>query len=781
MDEIIEDEPNEQEESTDAPDDDAAVNEEIIKKAKERFKQAYEYHKDNFESCGKAQDFIAGDQWPQQIKNERLNNDRPCLTLDHLNQYVRHVVNVGLMQSRDVRVLAMSGEADDKVGEILAGMVRQITQTSTAKVAYETGLRHACQVGFGYWRVKVQNIPKTDLMEITVRKIKEPRMVLMDPFCEYPDGRDSVYAFVMVKLTRTEFEEQYPEAAQQGAKSWHDMDSTKIMPWIGEGSMVVAEYYYLDKSDNTMKWAILCPDMVLSKGIHHGDVMPIVRVIGEEYEQEGKERWRGMISESAMDAQRAYNYSSSAFIEAVALAPLAPFIAAEGQVEDFQTEWKDAHRVPRSVLRYTPVTVGGVVVPPPTRSEPAGIPNGWQGMMTNLIGDTQMIIGMGQPSVMGTGGAPVQSGAGINAQQEPGEVNTFHFQDHWHMAIEQTGRVILAMIPHVYTEPQAVKIVGEDGIPNTAIVNPNQQQTIVEDKDSMNKVLSTSYNPNIGRYDVAISTGPSSASKKLEANKLLMTVVNADPSIMQKAGDLVVASMDMAGADVLAKRLKALLPPGTTEEPSGQMIIIQQLQEQLSQLQQDNQEMEKILLAEREKYQAKMAETELKAQSDLSMAKLENSADLFQQKLNDDNTMRLASIKAQNDLEISTQNNIVKVMIAKIQAKNKLDVELIKQFNQASTEPTHEDRMAGYMSVMEGLGKEEEHEFEETAPTPQPQPVPSPAPQKKGWKILKDAEGNMTHIVPLGGEGDIWEINRDEVGNMAGLTPKTTSQESYNG
>lgn len=683
-------------------------NDKILKKANEQFKQFYEYHKDNFEACGKAQDFIAGDQWPSTIKSERVNNDRPCLTLDHLNQYVRHVVNVGMMQSRDVRVLAMSGEADDKVGEILAGMVRQITQTSTAKVAYETGLRHACQVGFGYWRVKVQPIPNTELVEITVRKIKEPRMVLMDPFCDYPDGRDSVAAFVLVKLTRSEFEEQYPEAAKNGAKSWHQMDSTKIMPWIGEGSMVVAEYYYLDKADGTMKWAILCPDTVLSKGIHHGNIMPIVRVIGEEYEQEGKERWRGMISESAMDAQRAYNYSSSAFIEAVALAPLAPFVAAEGQIEQHMNDWKDAHKTPRAVLRYTPTSVAGIAVPPPTRSEPAGIPAGWQGMMTNLIGDTQMIIGMGQPSVMGTGGAPVQSGAGINAQQEPGEINTFHFQDHWHMAIEQTGRIIIAMIPHVYTTPQAVKITGEDGIMKTAMINPEQEQTMVETEDAMSKVLSTSYNPNIGRYDVAISTGPSSASKKMEASKLLMTVVNADPTIMQKAGDLVVASMDMAGADVLAKRLKALLPPGTTEEPSGQMVIIEQLQGQLQQLQQDNAEMEKILLAEREKYQAKLLETKLDAQAEMSMVKLENHADLFRQKLDDDNTIQLATIKSQTDLEINTQSNIVKIIIAKIQAKTKIDVEIIKQFNAATTAPTHEGRMSGYMDVMNGLNEGEE-------------------------------------------------------------------------
>lgn len=717
--------------------------------AKERFKQTYEAHREDFESCADVQTFIAGDQWPQGIARDRKAHDRPCLTLDHLNQYVRHVVNAGLLQSRDVRVLAMSGEADEKVGEILAGMIRQITQTSTSKVAYETGLRHACQIGFGYWRVKVQAIPKTNLMEMTIRKIKDPRMVLMDPFCEYPDGRDAHYCFVLSKLTATEFKAQYPEAVEAGASSWHSMDTSQTLPWIGEGSMVVAEYYYRDP-DGTMRWAVLCPNWVLSEGVHHGDVMPIIRSVGEEFEVDGKERKRGMINGSSMDAQRAYNYASSAFIEAVALAPLAPFVAAEGQIDQYRKEWSEAHRVPRAVLPYTPVSLAGQPVPPPQRSEPAGIPQGWQGMMTNLISDTQMIMGLSQPSTLGTGGAPVQSGAGINAQQEPGEINTFHYHEHWHMAIEQTGRVILAMIPHVYTQAQAVKITGDDGAMNTAMLNPQQAQTMVEERDAYDKVLSTSYNPTIGRYDVAISTGPSSASKKMEANKLLMTVVNANPDIMKIAGDLIIGSFDMAGADVLAKRLKAQLPPGTTEEQTGQLAMLAQAQAQNQEMQQELADMEKILLAEREKSQAKLLQAQMDNASALQQVQINTHAEMLKQRLDDQNAVQLATLKSQTDLETNTQDNIVKVLIAKMQAKSKIDLESIKSLNAATQDPTHDGRMSGYLGVMEDLADPVEIPI---APPPEPQ---TPRPQR-GWQIVRDAEGNIAQLVPMDEENPVRE------------------------
>lgn len=728
-----------------APDPAGAAEDEtkaLLDLAEERFKQAYEAHKDDFESCEEVQEFIAGDQWPQGIKSEREFQDRPCLTLDHLNQYVRHVVNSGLMRSRDVRVLPMSGEADEKVGEILAGMIRQITQTSTAKVAYETGLRHACQVGYGYWRCKVLPIPGTGLFEITVRKIFDPRMVLFDPFCEYPDGRDAHYVFVLSKLTKSEFRSQYPGAAAEGCKSWHTLDTSSTLPWINTDAMVVAEYYYRN-TDGTVLWAVLCPDKILASGKHHGDVMPIIRTVGEEFENDGKQRRRGMINGSSMDAQRAYNYSSSAFIEAVALAPLAPFVAAEGQVEQFVGEWKEAHRVPRAVLRYNPQSVGGQLVPVPSRSQPAGIPEGWQGMMTNLIADTQMIMGLAQPSVLGTGGAPVQSGAGIEAQQAPGDVNTFHFHEHWYMAIEQTGRVLLAMIPHVYNAPQAVKIVGDDGVMRTAMINPGQGKVIEELKDGYNKVLSTSYNPNIGRYDVAMSTGPSSASKKQETNKALMTIVNAAPDMMKVAGDLIVGSMDMAGADVLAKRLKKLLPPGVGEDDTLSVEILQKAIAENADLKQQLSDMEKIVMAEREKAQADILRQQMGAEAKMRQLTVDNQGELMKQKMDDQSALSIATIKARIDLETNTQNNIVKIIVERLKNKTAVDIATIKSFTDSAKLPTHEDRMGGYMDVMNTLSLGPE------SPAGPPSQEPPPPPTRRGWQVVRDEDGNMAQIIPL--------------------------------
>ena len=695
---------------TSAPDTQAAADapydttsdEDLLKRATKRYKQAYEAARDDFETAELVQEFIAGDQWPTNIKSERESFSRPCLTLDHLNQYVRHVVNSGLQRRVDIRVLPMNDEGDDAVGEIIAGMIRQITQASTAKVAYETGLRHECQNGFGYWRVKAvpsgctHPVTNEPLHEIVVRRIPDPRMVLVDPFVEYPDARDARYIFVLTKMAVEDYKDQYEQ--NEPPESWHLLDGKEMIPGIDKGSCVVAEYYYI-MADGTLCWSVLTPSKVLAKGVHHGNAMPIIRCVGEEYEHDGKARHRGMI-EPAMDAARAYNYSASAFIENVALAPIAPFVAAAGQIEQYGNEWKDAHRVPRAVLKYDPVSLGGQQVPPPQRSQPAGIPQGWQGMMQNLMIDIQSSMGLAQPSVLGTGGAPVQSGAGLAEQKSPGEINTYHFHEHWFVAIEQTGRVILSMIPTVYTLPQAVKIVGDDGVVKTALLNPGQdtavaptgipgqapmppqdpeaQQEAVDTIAAYEKVFDQSYNPCIGKYDVVITLGPSSASKKQETNKMLMTMINAAPALMPVIGDLLFQSMDVPGADQIAKRMRAQAGSPTPEQMKA-------MQMQMAQLQQQNAEMEKLLLAEQQKSEATMQKTQM------------------------DNTTKMAqaSLDANVQLEIATRKNINDLLIEKMRSNTKISSEIIKAITKASTQPTHESRMAGYGDVIEDLAAEE--------------------------------------------------------------------------
>ena len=77
--------------------------------AKKRLGDAWEYDRINREEALKDLRFLALDQWPEHIRNDREAEDRPCLTLDRLNQHKNQVVN-DIRQS-DITIKAIPGVA----------------------------------------------------------------------------------------------------------------------------------------------------------------------------------------------------------------------------------------------------------------------------------------------------------------------------------------------------------------------------------------------------------------------------------------------------------------------------------------------------------------------------------------------------------------------------------------------------------------------------------------------------------------------------------------------
>lgn len=64
-----------------------------------------------------------------------------------------------------------------------------------------------------------------------------------------------------------------------------------------------------------------------------------------------------------------------------------------------------------------------------------------------------------------------------------------------------------------------------------------------------------------GKYDVAITVGPSYATQRQEAVDAFTQIGQAHPEMYQFAGDIVFKNMDLPGADQLAERYKLMLPP----------------------------------------------------------------------------------------------------------------------------------------------------------------------------------------------------------------------------
>ena len=79
--------------------------------------------------------------------------------------------------------------------------------------------------------------------------------------------------------------------------------------------------------------------------------------------------------------------------------------------------------------------------------------------------------------------------------------------------------------------------------------------------DEAGTVIEKIYNPSVGKYDVAVTTGPSYMTKRQEAMDAMGQILQANPNLWQVAGDLFVKNMDWPGAQEIAQRLQKMIDP----------------------------------------------------------------------------------------------------------------------------------------------------------------------------------------------------------------------------
>lgn len=162
-----------------------------------------------------------------------------------------------------------------------------------------------------------------------------------------------------------------------------------------------------------------------------------------------------------------------------------------------------------------------------------------------------------------------KSGIALQKKQREADTATFHYYDNLQRSIRQCGRIVLGWIPVYYDTKRVARILGEDGTTDEAMLDPSQAQAVMEITDDAGAIKKI-YNPTIGKYDVAVTTGPSYTTKRQEAADHMVQVIQAAPDLMKVGGDIMFRNMDWPGADEMAKRLKALLPPQVQEMDEGE-------------------------------------------------------------------------------------------------------------------------------------------------------------------------------------------------------------------
>jgi hypothetical protein len=99
------------------------------------------------------------------------------------------------------------------------------------------------------------------------------------------------------------------------------------------------------------------------------------------------------------------------------------------------------------------------------------------------------------------------------------------------------------------------------------------------------------YDLSVGKYDVVVEVGPSFNTQREEVRDAILEFIRVYPQSAPVLGDLLAKHMDWPQADVIARRLQALLPPpvqGAENPMIGQMKqAIDQLTQQLKKVEDD--------------------------------------------------------------------------------------------------------------------------------------------------------------------------------------------------
>jgi hypothetical protein len=572
--------------------------------------------------------FMAGSpdnawQWPADVLATRgavqgqTINARPCLTINKLPQHVRLVTNEQRQNRPSGKVIPADDKADVAVAEVFQGIVRHIEYLSDADVAYDTACDNQVTYGEGYIRILTEYCREDSFdQDLKIGRVRNSFSVYMDPMIHDPCGSDAEWCFITEDIPKEEYERLYPDALPISVMMSQGVGDQSLSMWMSQETVRIAEYFYIEHQkkklnlypDNItafegspqdkqlkamfgkplksrtsehrqVKWLKTNGFEVLEERDWAGKWIPVIRVVGNEFEVDGQLYISGLVR-NAKDAQRMYNYWVSQEAEMLALAPKAPFIGYGGQFEGYETNWKTANTNNWPYLEVNPdVTDGnGSPLPLPERAQP---PMAQTGLIQAKVGageDIKATTGQYDSSIGATSNE--RTGRAILARQNQGDTSTYHYVDNLARAVRYTTRQLVDLIPKIYDTERVARIVGLDGEVDMVKINPNQPEPVRVIKDPITGLdIEKIYNPSIGVYDVVVTTGPSYATKRQEAMEAMQMILQTNPQLWGVAGDLFIKNMDWPGAQEMAARFAKTLDPkvldNTDESPEAQMMRAQ--------------------------------------------------------------------------------------------------------------------------------------------------------------------------------------------------------------
>ena len=542
---------------------------------------------------------LAGAQWEGPLGDQFEN--KPRFEVNKIHMAVLRIINEYRNNRITVNFSSKEGEEYDKLADTCAGLYRADEQDSGAEEAYDNAFEEAVMGGFGAWRLRTEyqneEDPEDDKQRVCIEPIFDAdTSVYFDLGAKRQDKADAKRCFVLTSMTREAYKAEYDD----DPATWPKTITRSQFDWYTPSVVYVAEYYKVEevseqiriyqdfngeeeslrpeefykeeemlatgwkearrkkvKTRTVRKYIMSGAKILEDCGYIAGKNIPIIPVYGKRWFVDNVERCMGHVR-LAKDAQRLKNMQLSKLGEISALSAMEKPILVPEQVAGHQLMWAEDNLKNYPYLLINTLTDANgnpMAAGPVAYTKPPALPPSMAALLQLTEVDMQQILGS-----PGEGDKMVShlSGKTVELIQQRLDMQTFIYMSNMAKAVKRCGEIWLSIARDIFIEEgRKMKTVHESGkMEPIELLKPvvNEEGEIEYENDM-----------SCAEYDVIVSVGPSSATKRLATVRALtdMMTMTQDPEMTQVLSAMAMLNMEGEGiSDVREYFRKKLLAMG---------------------------------------------------------------------------------------------------------------------------------------------------------------------------------------------------------------------------
>ena len=547
----------------------------------------------------------------------------PRYQIDRISPVIEEAVSDQREAQINIQVRSTGKKAEKGLADTMNGLIKNIESVSDAGDSYDNAFDECQKSGYGGWQIVTRYADEGFEQDIFIEPILNATQSLFFGPAKKATKEDALYAFHIWSMDLDEYNKQYPDAQVSDwpkdlgelSSSWFNSEDNLIrVAAYWRKRPVKKELYMLDDGRLVNE-----EDMLAATApVPFFSTQPTVKVLvvdGEEmhrtvdtYEVErfllngtgmirGPQPWAGryipLIPEYGIrsvvnsretirgkvrkgkDAQRLYDYATSAIVAAGALAAKDFHWMTTAQAVGHKDALEKMNINQDPIYFYEP---DEQAPGPPVKAQGPTIQTALIGIVAQAREDISASVGQGVGLQDGTAQDP-RSGEAIregNVNREKG--NSIYFNNHIR-AVRYTGVQLADLISRLWTTEQQKRIIKPDGTEDFVTVNKpgmlEGEQIIIND-------LSQS------RFDVTMDVGPAYASQRQQGADQLTKLATENAAFAAETPDLIAENLDVPGAKELSKRLRlrgimeGRFPPTEDEREEFQIDLRAQITQEIT-------------------------------------------------------------------------------------------------------------------------------------------------------------------------------------------------------